>query len=215
MVAPGLSGLGRVAVRVASLHSDEPSGDAAGQVDLPGSPPGCVLAIVDGLGHGAAAAEAAQAAMRLIAEQPALELTAQLARLDAGLSATRGAAIGLARVDGSRLRYTAIGNTRALRWRGAQLLRLPSEAGVVGGGLPRNLPVTEIDLQADDWLVLTTDGLDEMLQLPVRLPEWNRDPGLLCEHLLARWRNARDDAGVLVFHVSGDRLLATDCAGPC
>lgn len=200
MAAPGLSGLGRVAVRIASLHPGEPSGDAAGQFVLPGAPTACLLAIVDGLGHGPAAAEAAQAAMRLIAEQPVLELAAQLARLDAGLSASRGAAIGLARIDGKRLRYAAIGNTRAMRWRGAQLLRLPSEPGVVGGRLPERVPVIEIDLQHDDWLLLTTDGLDEKLQLPLRLPEWDRDPGLLCEHLMAQWRNPRDDAGVLVFH---------------
>jgi hypothetical protein len=131
-------------------------------------------------------------------------LPAQLARLDAGLAATRGAAIGLARIEGLQLHHAGIGNTRALRWRDGHLLRLPSEPGIVGGGLPRQLPVTTLDLQPQDWVLLMTDGLDEMLQLPVRLPEWERDLDLLCAHLMAHFRNVADDAGALVFHVGPD-----------
>jgi hypothetical protein len=192
----------RVAQRLLALHADQPCGDAAAHIELPGAgPASCLLAIIDGLGHGPEAAHAAQTALAVLQAQPALPLPALLALLDDALQRTRGAAIGLARVDGPRLRYAGFGNTRALRWRGERLLRLSSQHGVVGGGLPAPAAATELDLQAGDWLLLYTDGLDEMVQLPVHLPEWERDPALLCGHLLARWRNVRDDAGVLALHM--------------
>jgi hypothetical protein len=196
----------RVAQRLLSLHADQPCGDAAAHFELPGADAGAhLLAIVDGLGHGREAAQAAQAALHALAANPALALPALMVRLDTALQGTRGAAVGLARIDGPRLRYAGIGNTRALRWRGTQLLRLSSQYGIVGGGLgtsAQGVQVVELDLLPGDWLLLFTDGLDEMLQLPAHLPEWEREPALLCEHLLARWRHGRDDAGVLALHVA-------------
>jgi serine/threonine protein phosphatase PrpC len=156
-----------------------------------------LLAIVDGLGHGADAAKAADAAMRWLAAHPALPLPELMEGLDHELVHTRGAAVGLVRIDGTQARHAGVGNTRVLRWRGEKMARLSSQYGIVGGGLGTRVAVTEIDLEPDDWLLLFTDGLDEMLQLPAHLPEWQRDPALLCDHLLARWRAPRDDAGVL------------------
>jgi hypothetical protein len=214
-----LSPAHRVAVRLQALDPHEPCGDAALQLALPaGAGAGSLLAIIDGLGHGRPAAAAAQAAMRVLQGLEALSspafagLPALLRRLDSELSGTRGAAIGLLQLDGARLRHAGVGNTRALRWRGGQLLRLSSQYGIVGGGLAGPVQVTETDLLAGDWLLLFTDGLDEAVTLPMLLPEWQRDPGLLCEYLLARWRSAQaDDAGVLVCCVAHTEQAA---AGP-
>lgn len=188
------------ATQVLPMRPGDPCGDAAAVHALPD---GWLLAIVDGLGHGAPAAQAALAAMDLIAEHRTLELPALLSLLDARLVDTRGAAVGLARVRGARLRYAGVGNTRALRWRGTQWTRLSSRWGIVGGGQPLSVDEMEIDLQPEDWLLMYTDGLEEMLSLPAQLPEWRREPALLCEQLLARWRVNRDDAGVLALHVGG------------
>jgi len=132
-----------------------------------------------------------------------------LQRLDTALAGTRGAAVGLAWVQGQRLRYAGVGNTRLLRWRAGQVLRLPSRYGIVGDGglaaaaaLHDGLPVQEINLLPGDWLLLFTDGLDETLNLKLMLPEWQREPQRLCEHLMHTWRNPRDDAGVLACHVT-------------
>jgi hypothetical protein len=206
---PALSGVQRVAIRTVPLRAGEPCGDAAGCWPIPGhgaaSDAGHLLAIVDGLGHGAPAAQAADAAIALIAQRPQTALPELLGQLDTHLDGTRGAAIGLARIESAggrwRLLHAGVGNTRMLRWRGTQALRLSSQHGIVGGELPRQLAVTETELQPGDWLLMFSDGLDEMLNPGLCLPEWERDPGLLCEHLLARWRNVRDDAGVLAFRV--------------
>lgn len=196
----------RLAWRCVPLNAGEPCGDAVVHHAL-ATPagPGLLLAIVDGLGHGAPAAQAAAAALGVIGAAPELPLPALLARLDDALAATRGAAVGLARVEpadgGWRLSHAGIGNTRLLRWRAPSMLRLSSQYGIVGGGLPRSADVTRLDLLPGDWLLLFSDGLDEMLSLSTCLPEWTRDPATLCAHLLARWRGPADDAGVLVLQL--------------
>lgn len=189
------------------MQEGEACGDATASFELegePGSAPARLLAIVDGLGHGAEAALASSAALALLAEEPALPLAELFARLDARLAGTRGAAVGLVRVAGRRMSHLGVGNTRVLRLRGTQATRLPSCNGIVGGGLPARLPVNELDLESGDWLLMFSDGLQEMLQLPVRLPEWERDPATLCAHLLRHWRAGRDDAGVLVMLLGED-----------
>jgi hypothetical protein len=195
----------RMALRVVPLQDDDPCGDAACHFELPAGSgvSGHLLAIIDGLGHGAEAAAAADAARAVLGAQPGLALPALMGALDASLAGTRGAAVGLLRLEGQRAWHAGVGNTRALRWRGDKMLRLSSQYGIVGGGLRGAVTVTEIDLQPGDWLLLFTDGLDEMLSLPAHLPEWDRDPALLCDHLLAHARAGRDDAGVLVCRVEG------------
>lgn len=193
----------RWASAVVPLQPDEPCGDAAGTWQWPGPPAGGLLAIVDGLGHGADAARAAEAAMAALAEAPDQPLPALMAGLDRRLVGLRGAAVGLLQWQGTRAWHAGVGNTRCLRWRAGELLRLPSQPGVVGGGLPSPVRPAELPLAPGDWLLMFTDGLDERLQLPLWLPEWERDPRLLCEHLLAACRVGRDDGGVLVAQVAG------------
>ena len=183
------------------MQDGEPCGDAAGHwcpAAAEGGAPRHLLAIVDGLGHGPLAAEAAQAAIDTLAAQPGLPLAELMARLDERLARTRGAAVGLVQIDGARLLHAGIGNTRVMRLRGAAVTRLPSQNGIVGGGQCARSSLNELEVQPGDWLVLYTDGIDEMLNLPLQLPEWQRDPDTLCQHVLARWRLGADDAGVLV-----------------
>jgi Stage II sporulation protein E (SpoIIE) len=200
----------RFAAQCVALQPSEPCGDAVAchPIDTTAGPQtGLLVAVIDGLGHGAPAAQAAQAALEIVAQGASLALADLLARLEAGLTQTRGAAIGLARIEpaaaGWRLLHAGVGNTRVLRWRVPQMVRLSSQYGIVGGGLPHALEVSQTELQRGDWLLLFTDGIDEMMSLPMCLPEWERDPSTLCRHLLARWRNVADDAGVAVLQIGG------------
>ena len=183
----------------------EPCGDAAARWVWTGAErAGEMLAIVDGLGHGVHAARAADTAIALIgqallAAQPP-SLPSLLRRLDDALADTRGVALGVAWIEGARMLYAAVGNTRAARWRGSQLSRLPSEYGIVGGRLARDVVPQALDIAEGDMVLMWTDGVDEMIDLTVRLPEWEREPALLCDHLLAQFARTRDDAGVLVWH---------------
>ena len=197
--APGVSSA------TAPLHEGEPCGDAA--LWLPaghGGGQAGLLCIVDGLGHGAPAAAAAQAVLARLRQWPdasAAPLQALMAALDRALAGLRGAAVGLVQLGGGVLRHAGVGNTRMLLVRGERTVRLPSQNGIVGGGLPARLQVAEHDVLPGDWLLLFTDGLDECLSLPVQLPEWQRDPGLLCRYVMRQHRQGRDDRGVLVMLV--------------
>jgi len=173
------------------------------------------LAVIDGLGHGAPAALAARRALAVVQAEAAppgacSDPLALLRRLDAALVGSRGAAIGLACVQAGRLRHAGVGNTRALRWRAGRVLRLPSRYGIVGDGRLAQLSelaadaepaAQEIDLLPGDCVLLFTDGLAEALHLELMLPEWQTEPQRLCQHLMARWRQIRDDAAVLVCQV--------------
>jgi len=157
-----------------------------------------ILAIIDGLGHGAPAALASEAAEKAIGMQPFEALRDILLRADRMLGGTRGAAVGILRVAADGLEYAAVGNTRMMRWREGRASRLPAQPGIVGDGLPATVQVQTLDAARGDWLVLTTDGIDESLHVDCILPEWETAADGFCRHVMAGWRNVRDDAGVLV-----------------
>lgn len=167
------------------------------------------LAVIDGLGHGIQAAQAADAAVMALDDAlatagPAPGLAELLRQLDAALAATRGAAIGLVHLvpgpAGLRWRHAGVGNTRCLCWRAGAVQRLPSSRGIVGDVGRRPAPEAEShgELAPGDVLLLFSDGLDEQLQLRDLPAGWRQDPDLLARHLLVRWREPRDDAAVLV-----------------
>lgn len=197
-------GPARVARLCLPLHADEPCGDAAAVFGFDDAPGDVLLALADGLGHGPHAADAAQRALQVVAAHKSLPLPQLMSELDDALRDTRGAAIGLMRVyatpERRSLAFAGIGNTRALRWHRQHHHRLPSQYGVVGAGLTWPVAVQVMVLEPDDWVLMFSDGLDERLTLPLPLPEWERDPQLLCAHLARRWRQGADDIGVLACH---------------
>lgn len=198
-----------VALRCLPLQDGQPCGDAGDALPIEG---GLLLVMLDGLGHGPPAARAAQRALALLRHEPDAPLEQLMARLDAGLRDTRGVAAGLARLDDDgTLAFAGVGNIAALHWRGGRPAHLPCVPGVLGGGRAAAVMQTRVPLADGDWVLLHTDGLVGPLSLGPVLPEWRRDPGLLCAHLTARHRRADDDAGVLACHW---QPAATRAGGP-
>jgi Stage II sporulation protein E (SpoIIE) len=181
-------------------------------VESEGRPIAHWAAVVDGLGHGPHAAAAAERAVltldSLVQDDAALaDPFSLLQPLDVALAQTRGAAVGLAHLQadetGVQLSFAGLGNTRCLRWRAGQALRLPSRYGVVGDGQGRHRQRSADDAQVcelrpGDVLLLFTDGLDENLQLRDLPAGWGQDPERLAVQLMSRWRQPRDDAAILV-----------------
>ena len=144
----------------AAMDGEDRSGDLAVFVSVPG---GGLICLIDGLGHGDAAADAAEAAAAVIhdhADAPPQEL---LDRCHEALIQTRGVVMTLARFDvaAATLEWTGVGNVDARLWHpsagGRHDVALVF-GGVVGYQVPRVRPAM-LTLAPGDLLVMVTDGI--------------------------------------------------------
>ncbi|MBN2885232.1 MAG: SpoIIE family protein phosphatase [Chromatiaceae bacterium] len=178
--------------------------------------PGLLLALADGLGHGAEAHRAASTAMRTLAALAGAALAEAFAHCDRRLNATRGAALALVRIEpemaagsqsgGARLTHAAVGNIRTLVWSQGRLRRLGGARGIVGAGY-RELRQEQLALDPGDWLALYSDGLPEEAAIEDALARLDRQgvPRLdrIAAELLERWANPNDDAALLLYRQPG------------
>jgi len=195
-----------VAAAAAPARGEPRSGDVALAVPCAG---GVLLAAIDGLGRGAAAATAAERAAALLAARPDDPLAQLVERCHAELTGTRGAALTVARVDAdaATLTWLAVGNVAGVvlpagrAGPGPAALQL---AGVVGAQLPQQLVPVALPLAAGDALLLSTDGVDSAVGdgLLVRGALAPLADGLLRRHR----RRDSDDALVLLARFEPGRL---------
>ena len=144
------------------LAGESRSGDLAVWAPYPG---GALVAAVDGLGHGEAAADAAEAAaveLRAHASDPPDTV---LKRCHAALKATRGVVATLAWFDlaTAGLTWTGVGNVegrlvRAARRRGDSEDSPTLFGGVLGWSLPA-VKLVRTTLAPGDCVVMATDGV--------------------------------------------------------
>jgi phosphoserine phosphatase RsbX len=182
-----------------AIHAGETrSGDVA--VFVP-TAAGGLAALIDGLGHGHEAADAAEAAADVLREHADEEPAALLARCHDALRGTRGAVMTLAWFDLARaeLTWTGVGNVEARivqsepGHRGAADSALVF-AGVIGYQLPKVRP-SQKALQHGDTVVLATDGIEPLFSESVEL---RVDAQVLAERVLERHGRGTDDALVVV-----------------
>jgi len=159
----------------------------------------CRITVVDGLGHGPAAAEAAQRALSSLAARPELGPVEAVYACHEALRSTRGAALTVVRIDtrAMRLSHAGAGNVDGRIWNGRRDQRLSPQRGIVGNVLPR-LVVAEFDL-ADEWiLIIHTDGISSRFATETILGEQPVTPNDIAQSLLERWSRPMDDATVVV-----------------
>jgi hypothetical protein len=143
------------------LPGEDVSGDQAVHVALGDAD---VVAVVDGLGHGPEAAEAAAMACRLIEQHAREPLDAVLGRLHQALLRTRGVALALASVSAAgHMSWLGVGNVDAHVVRpDGHRLRLAASAVLYGGVIGYRLPavrVRDATMLPGDVLVMATDGI--------------------------------------------------------
>lgn len=164
-----------------------------------------IVAVIDGLGHGQSAGEAAQLA-RLAIDRHVAEPIADIVRhCDRALADTRGVVMSIVEFDGAlgRMAWCGIGNVQGVLCHASRDV-LPNRhelllrAGVVGAG-PQQPHVERLQILPFDLLVLGTDGLRRSFadDIDVAAPPSRLAPALLDRHCL---RN--DDALVLVARVN-------------
>jgi negative regulator of sigma-B (phosphoserine phosphatase) len=149
--------------------------------------------LVDALGHGPKAAEAAalavDAAMGFTA---ALTVERALERVHARLAGSRGAAAALLRFEARSLSFAGVGNVE-LRTLAGTPIPYVAASGVLGARLPR-LRAGEVELHEPGRLLLYTDGIARGTPLNAMA---GLAPEVLCETLIAEHSLERDDATVL------------------
>jgi negative regulator of sigma-B (phosphoserine phosphatase) len=167
---------------------------------------GGLVAVIDGLGHGDPAAEAAEAAARIIeeyAEVPAQEL---LERCHKQLRHTRGAVMTRAwfNLAERSMHWTGVGNVEA------RFVRAGADAGarydspvVLGGVVGYNLPrvrVGRVAIEPGDAVVLAPHGVgaDNTVSLESGVPAQAH-----AERVLERHHKGTDDALAVVVRYLG------------
>lgn len=160
---------------------------------------GWLLAVADGLGHGAEAAVASRSLMEVV-RRHLDESPDRLIRLcHEALKNTRGSAATVATIDRKRclLSWAGVGNVEGvIRHADPALPReyITMRGGIIGARIP-GLQPSFLQLQDGDILVLATDGIDCRFVQAMGLPH---PPDKLAGYILERYAKPYDDALVLV-----------------
>jgi negative regulator of sigma-B (phosphoserine phosphatase) len=167
---------------------------------------GVLVGVVDGMGHGAPAAEAALRATTLLTAFARESPISLINRCHQDLRGTRGVVMTLVAFDlrDRTLTWIGVGNVDAVlihaNGGGAQRCeRAVLRGGVIGYQLPA-LKAEVLPLQRSDTVILTTDGVE---------PEYSDDltlhgtPQAVADEIMAGHGRATDDALVLVARFQG------------
>lgn len=158
------------------------------------------LMVVDGLGHGPSAAEAAHAAVRVFVEDEADSPGTVLERMHAALRPTRGAAVSIADVDLVRRRvvFAGIGNVAGvLVAEDGTSRRMVSHNGTAGH-IAKRVQEFVYPFEGRPLVVLCSDGLGTSWSLASYPGLLRRHPTLIAGVLYRDFNRTRDDVTVLV-----------------
>ena len=164
-------------------------------------PEGLLLGVLDGLGHGTEASDAARVASATLEEDPDDSIASLFLKCHDRLRSERGVVMSLASIrhDSHTITWAGVGNVDGSLIREKAEGDSPCEAlllkaGVVGIRIPALSPAV-LPLSPGDTLVLMTDGLSREV---FRSLDRSVSPQQAADRILRRHRTGRDDALVLV-----------------
>ncbi len=168
---------------------------------------GTLVAVVDGLGHGAEAAAAARAAVAALDQYAEESLQPLVRRCHEALAGSRGVVMSLAYFGGVQpsLTWLGVGNVEGVVLYAAPNARparasLVTRGGIVGGSELPQLRPAAVPVAAGDLLIFATDGVRG--GFTEGLPT-DATPQQLADQILARHGKGTDDALVLVARYAG------------
>ena len=174
------------------------SGDGWAVSDLPFL---LSVLVVDGLGHGREAGEAAAAAASAFAANPSENLEELVRRAHEAMRGTRGGVLALCSVNPAlgELRYGAIGNVAGMLLHDGTSQRLLGRDGTLGTSLaPPSPRVYSYPWSPGTVLMLASDGLRSSWD-PLAYPGLlSHDPAVIAAVLQRDYGRPNDDATVLV-----------------
>lgn len=176
--------------------SEEVSGDSwATYVEHPRT----LLLVVDGLGHGPAAAIAASSATRAFEDHSHRSPQAIVEAAHAALRSTRGAALAIAEVDCEQqsVRFAGVGNIAASIFSATHHHNLVSYNGTVGHEV-RKIQEFTYPWYPNGLLIMHSDGIGTQWRLD-RYPGLSqKHPSLIAGVLYRDFNRERDDVTVVV-----------------
>jgi anti-sigma regulatory factor (Ser/Thr protein kinase) len=160
-----------------------------------------LILMVDGLGHGPAAALAAEEAVRAFHGQRSSQPAEILEAIHRAIRSTRGAALAIARIDLARgqLRYAGVGNISSLilDTKTGETANMVSLNGTVGHTI-RKIQSFDYSWTQDSVLIMHSDGMATHWSLDRYPGIIGRHPGLIAGALYRDHKRGRDDVSVLV-----------------
>ena len=157
------------------------------------------ISVIDGLGHGPAAATAANAAVRVFREGESHELERLLNDAHAALRPTRGAAVGIARIFATqgRMEFVGVGNIAGAIVDDDGTRRVVSQNGIVGHEM-RRVQTYTYPWTSSSVLVMQSDGVSASWNASAYPGLITRDPALIAAVLYRDFCRGTDDATVVV-----------------
>jgi serine/threonine protein phosphatase PrpC len=153
------------------------------------------VAVVDGLGHGPPAAQAASAFCDVVERCPLEPLERLFERASRELAPTRGAAAVVVRIDAAQgtLHFSGVGNVETRAY-SRDPIRPVSIPGIVGRHLRRAREL-RFAIAPGDVLVVFTDGISSRFDVEGDLA---LEPQALADTILAEHGKGHDDATCVV-----------------
>jgi phosphoserine phosphatase RsbX len=167
---------------------------------------GVLIAVVDGLGHGLEAAEAAKIAVATLKRHADESVISLVKRCQAKLVGTRGVVASIAsfNVVDSTMTWLGVGNVEGVLVRSETGITPEREVlflgrGVVGGQLPK-LRAFVVPVVSGDTLAFATDGVTSDFHAEINVCE---PPQKIADRILSKHGKDSDDVLVLVARFVG------------
>ena len=157
-----------------------------------------VACIVDGLGHGLGAEEAAKAAIEYVSRHLQDPLPDLFAGCNTAIRKSRGVAMAVAIINhfNGHMTYSCIGNTRAaIIEKNTQ--HISGDPGIVGGGF-QNLLVDTYCFSKGATIVFWSDGIEEFINFDRYRRHMRESAQNLAERIINDFNKGDDDASVMV-----------------
>ena len=177
-----------------AIHGETLSGDRWAV-----SEDGRSFCVVDGLGHGMLAADAAKVAIDIFHKYPQASPDAALEKMHAAMRSTRGAAGAVARInpETSTLDFAGIGNISCVLMGEDKSQNLVSHNGTLGHQV-RRVQQFSYPYNRRNLLLMHSDGLTTQPKLGIPPSLLSQPPNVIAPFLFSEQLRGRDDATLLV-----------------
>jgi anti-sigma regulatory factor (Ser/Thr protein kinase) len=193
LTSSGFFSLGVVSL---AKRGESVCGDGWGTREMPGH---SFFMVVDGLGHGTYACEAAGEAQRVLAESHEASAANILRDCHDALKKTRGAAAAIAAISQEKgtLTYAGIGNISAAVIDGQNRRGIASHNGTLGHQM-RKIQEFTVPWNQESILVMHSDGLGSKWDLGQYPGLASKHPSIIAAMLYRDFRREHDDVTVMI-----------------